>query len=88
MKRKIFLALMRSQSQLVAEFPQFFIIPLSNGSVASFSIMILDNRTVNWQGRLEYAAVMRNCSLLPTVNRFVSCEAATFSFVCATIVVN
>jgi hypothetical protein len=54
--------LLRSESRLAAEFPDFFTIPLpGEGPTPCFPmIMIMDNGKMNPLGRLEYGAVMRH----------------------------
>jgi hypothetical protein len=54
--------LLRSESRLAAEFPDFFTISLpGEGPTPCFPmIMIMDNGKVNPLGRLEYGAVMRH----------------------------
>ena len=54
--------LLRSESRLAAEFPDFFTLQLpGEGPTPCFPmIMIMDNGKMNQQGRLEYAAVMRH----------------------------
>ena len=54
--------LLRSESRLAAELPDFFTISLPNeGPTACFPmIMIMDNGKMNLQGRLEYGAAMRH----------------------------
>jgi Centromere DNA-binding protein complex CBF3 subunit, domain 2 len=54
--------LLRSESRLAAEFPDFFTIPLPDeGPTPCFPmIMIMDNGKMNPLGRMEYGAVMRH----------------------------
>jgi hypothetical protein len=54
--------LLRSESRLAAEFPDFFTIPLpGEGPTLCFPmIMIMDNGKMNPLGRLEYEAVIRH----------------------------
>jgi Centromere DNA-binding protein complex CBF3 subunit, domain 2 len=54
--------LLRSESRLAAEFPDFFTIPLpGEGATPCFPmIVIMDSGKMNPLGRLEYGAVMRH----------------------------
>lgn len=54
--------LLRSESRLAAELPDFFTIPLPNEgpTPCPAMVMIMDNGKTNQLGRLEYGAVMRH----------------------------